>query len=371
MQGADSARGKADITLTVAIPTLNEERHIGAVLESVIEQVDPATAEVFVLDGGSTDRTREIVEAFSARHPFVRLVPNPKRLQSAAVNLAASIAAPTSRTLLRVDAHALYPGHFVRTCVQALATSGAVSTVVPMHTVGQGCFQRAVAAAQNSPLGNGGSRHRVLGRSGYVDHGHHAAFDLAAFRAAGGYDETFSHNEDAELDHRLTTAGGRIFLCAEAVVTYFPRDRATALARQYFNHGRGRARTLLRHAIRPKPRQLLPPLALVGSVAGIGLAAVEPLFLALPLTYAALCNGIAAAAAIRERDRCLLAMGLAAMVMHFSWSLGFFRAVADHARARALGRASPGTDARPRRLPGRIASATMLEKINPMRDQAP
>ena len=40
-------------------------------------------------------------------------------------------------------------------------------------------------------------------KSGYVDHGHHAAFRAASFKAIGGYDETFSHNEDAEFDGAL------------------------------------------------------------------------------------------------------------------------------------------------------------------------
>ena len=30
---------------------------------------------------------------------------------------------------------------------------------------------------------------------------------IAAFRGVGGYDESFSHNEDAELDYRLRQAG--------------------------------------------------------------------------------------------------------------------------------------------------------------------
>ena len=35
---------------------------------------------------------------------------------------------------------------------------------------------------------------------------------IAAFRAVGGYDESFSHNEDAELDYRLRQAGYRIWM---------------------------------------------------------------------------------------------------------------------------------------------------------------
>ena len=50
--------------LAVVIPTLNEERKIGACLEAVGK---PDGVEVVVCDGGSTDRTRELAAAVGAR----------------------------------------------------------------------------------------------------------------------------------------------------------------------------------------------------------------------------------------------------------------------------------------------------------------
>ncbi len=64
--------------------------------------------------------------------------------------------------------------------------------VVPLRTIGVTPLQRAIAAAQNSRLGNGGSAHRLGGISGYVSHGHHAIFDRREFLRVGGYDESFS-----------------------------------------------------------------------------------------------------------------------------------------------------------------------------------
>src|SRR6185312_4359051 len=93
---------------------------------------------------------------------------------------------------------------------------------------------------------------------GWVDHGHHALFDLDHFFGVGGYDESFRANEDAEFDVRLVRGGGRVWLSGEVRVTYYPRATATSLFRQYLHYGQGRARTLLRHRMRPKLRQLLP-----------------------------------------------------------------------------------------------------------------
>src|SRR4029077_12194945 len=94
-------------------------------------------------------------------------------------------------------------------------------------------------------------------RDRWVDHGHHALMTLEAFNAVGGYDETFSHNEDAELDARLTQQGYRIFLTGEVPIVYYPRRNPAALFRQYRNVGRGRARNFLKHCRNAKPRHLV------------------------------------------------------------------------------------------------------------------
>ena len=93
-----------------------------------------------------------------------------------------------------------------KNCWRRSDRTKADSVVVSMNAEGSACLQRAAAAAQNSLLGNGGSSHRIRSDGRWVDHGHHALMTTAAFKAVGGYDEAFSHNEDAELDVRLTKA---------------------------------------------------------------------------------------------------------------------------------------------------------------------
>ncbi|MBV8092438.1 MAG: glycosyltransferase family 2 protein [Acetobacteraceae bacterium] len=317
--------------VTIAIPVLNEARYIRACIESLLVQAPFDTFEILILDGGSTDGTVDIAAAMAADHACIRVVHNPKRLQSAAINLAARVAAPESTVILRADAHSVYPLNYLRDCVTALTSTGATSVVVPMRTVGQRGFQKAVAAAQNSRLGNGGSPHRVGGCSRFVDHGHHAAFDRQFFMAVGGYNDAFTPNEDAEHDCRAIQAGGRIWMCVEATVTYFPRRDPLSLARQYFRHGGARARTLLAHRIRPKLRQLASLIILTGCAAGLALAPANPVTALFPVLYAASCLTWGSVAAIRDRDPWLLAMGPAAMIMHLSWGAGFLRTCLIHA----------------------------------------
>ena len=313
--------------VTIVLPALNEEAYIEAAISTILPTGVDFDYEVLVMDGGSTDRTVELVQAMSRQNSRIRVLDNVKRLQSAGVNEAARQAHPDSTVIIRADCHAIYPPNFVRRCISVLDINAVQSVVVPMKTVGTSAFQRAAAAAQNSVLGNGGSAHRRGTWSGLVDHGHHAAFDRAFFQAVGGYDETFSHNEDAELDFRIGQKGGRIWLDSENVVTYFPRKSLTTLARQYFKHGAGRARTIRKHAMRPKARQLAPVFILSSFAGGIALIPSSSAFLIPALGYSLACCAVGAAQAVRQREASLLMMGPAAIAMHLGWATGFVRTV--------------------------------------------
>lgn len=323
--------------LLIVIPTLDEARHIGGLLDWLAPRLERLGARLVVADGGSTDGTCDIVAARAAASNRIELLPNPARLQAAGVNLAVRrLAGPSTEWLLRLDAHAAYPEDFCETVLGEGRATGADSVVVSMVAQGEGLWQRAIALAQNSRFGNGGAAHRLAGRGRWVDHGHHALMRLDAFRDAGGYDEGFSHNEDAELDLRLMRAGRRIWLTGATSVTYFPRTTPWRLALQYARFGQGRARTLLKHGRRPGARQAI----VIALAPALLLAALTPLspVLSLPLVLwllACLLAGVSIARSARD-SRGFVA-GPMAGLMHVSWSLGFWR----EALGRSLSRRRP------------------------------
>jgi len=68
------------IDLSVVIPAFNEELRIGPTLERLHAHLAarPMSYEILVVDDGSRDRTREVVEAAAARIPNVVLVCQPR-----------------------------------------------------------------------------------------------------------------------------------------------------------------------------------------------------------------------------------------------------------------------------------------------------
>src|SRR5688500_4407345 len=74
--------------ISVVLPVRNEERFIAHTLSQLLAQdYDPLCFELLVVDGCSSDRTREIVAELCRRHPQVQLLHNPKKLSSAARNI--------------------------------------------------------------------------------------------------------------------------------------------------------------------------------------------------------------------------------------------------------------------------------------------
>jgi succinoglycan biosynthesis protein ExoA len=313
--------------ILAVIPTLNEERHIETCIRSLMAG-DTMLRKVplVVADGGSSDMTVAIVERLKTEFPNLQVIHNPKRLQAAAINLAVSTAS-TAQTwyVLRCDAHSIYPAGFILSVARTLKATGAASVVIPMDAIGETCFERANAWIVDTPLGSGGSAHRGGKVSGYVDHGHHAGFDIMMYRQLGGYDESFSHNEDAEYDERVAQAGGKIYLDADIRISYIPRGSVSRLARQYFNYGKGRARNVRKHGQRLKLRQALPIFALLTSGFGLLVAPFFPPAILLPAGYIGVLAAASVAVAIWKRSICGLLAGLISGTMHMSWAAGFLK----------------------------------------------
>lgn len=313
----------------IIIPCLNEEKFIASLVENLVADTADLSPVIVIADGKSTDRTAQISKELTEKFPNVVYLLNEKRLQSAAINLAVQNFGDGKEVFIRIDAHADYPSGFCQTLIAEQKETSADSVVVAMNTVGKDGFQKAVAAAQNSKLGNGGSDHRnTVGNGKWVDHGHHALMRIESFRAVGGYDEDFSHNEDAELDIRLTKSGYKIWLTGKTDMTYYPRSTSASLYRQYYKFGEGRAKTVLKHKMIPRIRQMIP----VGVAPAVVLAAIGFLFsISIFKTpfylWALICLSYGVFMAYGAKDKDIILSGWAIMVMHFAWSVGFIRQV--------------------------------------------
>jgi len=269
--------------VTIAMPCLDEEAYIEACIRSVASQDYPRERlEILVADGGSTDRTREILGHLAAEDPRIAVIDNPYRIQAAGMN--EIIKRARGEVIVRMDVHCEYAKDYVSKCIEALERSGADNTGGAQRARARSWFQKALCAALESPLGVGGAAYRSAENEGFVDTVFLGAFRRRVFETVGMYDPKAITNEDAELNQRILAAGGKVFLSKDVVVHYFPRDSFATLAKQYYKYGRGRARTLLKLG---KFLSVRPALPFMMVVSGAALAATSALHPFTPFAFGA------------------------------------------------------------------------------------
>ena len=300
--------GAGPLTVSVVIPVYNEERHIEDTLDAVAAQTYPAITEVLVIDGGSQDRTRALV---AARNSNVRILDNPRRIQSAALNI--GLAAAQGDVIVRVDGHCRIASDYVERCVAALEQTGAAMVGGAMTPLAEGWLTEGIAAAMTSPFGVGPARFHVGGQPAWADTVYLGAYRTETARAAGGYREDVGVNEDAELAIRMRARGG-VWFDPSIRSTYTPRPSLKAVVRQFYRYGRSRAATVRRHPSSLAPRQLAAPMLLLGLA--------SPWRKPVAAAYAAVVLGVGARQLVR-RPRSAAGFTLALPAMHLPWGAGF------------------------------------------------
>ncbi len=262
--------------LSAIIPCRNERSHIETCVRSLLSQDRPQGGiEVIIVDGLSDDGTREILKALCKEHSELRVVDNPHRITPCAMNV--GIRAARGRYIAILGAHCDYASDYLLVCAALLDEHPEVGCVGgPIISVGKSLFGQAVAAAMSHPVGIGNARHRHPDFEGYAEGACFPVFRKEIFETVGLYDERLVRNQDDELNYRFTKQGGKVFLSPRACATYFVRETATSLFRQYFEYGYWRVAVLKKHRVPASFRQIVPPLFMSLMVASVVVGLLLP-----------------------------------------------------------------------------------------------
>ena len=134
--------------VSVVVPCRNEEQFIAGCLDSILASDFPKDRlEVLVVDGVSEDGTRRIVNGYAEKHPFIRLLTNPKKTIPGAMNI--GIDGSRGGIIMKMDAHTIYAPDYISQCVRFLEEYGAdnVGGVVRTLPRTQTLVGRAIALA--------------------------------------------------------------------------------------------------------------------------------------------------------------------------------------------------------------------------------
>ena len=210
--------------VSIVMPLYNEEGYIKKCLDSLLLQdYSLDLMEWIFVDGGSTDRTKDILCEYQAKYPkLIQIYDNPHKTVPYAMNI--GIEKATGKYIIRLDAHSDYQKDYIRKCVYYLNKTGADNVGGVEETKSKGTIGKAIALMLSSKFGVGNSQFRTNGISGYVDTVPFGAFRREVFEKWGGYDERLTRNQDNEMNYRIRKNGGKIYLSNEIRFSYYCRD---------------------------------------------------------------------------------------------------------------------------------------------------
>jgi len=314
-------------TVSVIVPCYNEEATIRLLLEALYSQTYPRTEiEVLVSDGQSTDRTRDVITAFQASHPDLRIRILDNELRTIPSGLNVAIRAAIGEYVVRLDAHSRPYPDYIQRCVQALheAKGDNVGGVWEIHPGGASWISRSIAVAAAHPLGVGDAHYRVGGQARRVDTVPFGAYRRSLVERIGLYDESLLTNEDYEFNVRVRNSGGIVWLDPMIRCVYFARSNLPALGHQYFRYGFWKGKMLQRNPKSIRWRQLLPPLFVLSLLLLLAASILSPVFapilLFLVAFYLLVLILAGLSTALSKRDLPLIiGFPLAVATMHLTW----------------------------------------------------
>jgi glycosyltransferase involved in cell wall biosynthesis len=320
--------------VSIVIPMLNEEKHIGGCLDSILSGSFPLErCEVLVVDGGSVDRSREIVQDRMKQYPSIRLLENPRRVKGVAMNI--GIRNARGEYILRMDAHSEYPRDYVQNCLEELERTGADNvggswTVVP----GKPTFlAKALALTVQHPFGVGDAKYR-MGGGGYVDTVPFGAFRREVFVRVGLFRENLVVHQDYEMNARIRAAGGKIYLSERIHNTYFHVSTLGGYLRKAWSYGYWSARSTLLHPYSFAWRHFASLLFVLVLLAGAGVAAFwRPAgvgVLGILGAYALLAVAASAQVGWQEGWRFVPLLPVLFFLRHITYGLGTLAGFLDH-----------------------------------------
>jgi glycosyltransferase involved in cell wall biosynthesis len=234
--------------VSVVVAVLNEVERIEDLVRSILAQDLAEPFELVLVDGMSTDGTREklrkIIAEVAVPNRCVRLLDNPKQRTPYAFNIGLHEAQGEFFALF--GAHASYEPSYLRTCVEAIrATSDRVAVGGMVRTVPSNSSLpcRLVVDVLTSEFASSKSSFRTQ-VSGSVDNLAFPVVRRSELIAAGGYDERLLRNQDNEMNGRLRQSGMKLELTDQTSASYFPASTPKKLIRYARRNGWWNAKTV-------------------------------------------------------------------------------------------------------------------------------
>jgi glycosyltransferase involved in cell wall biosynthesis len=228
--------------VSVIATVLNEGDSIYRLLDSLLSQ-SRVPDEVVISDGGSTDKTIEVLKRYQSQLPL-KIVDSPASNISQGRN--AAIAAANGPIIAVTDAGVVLSQDWLLELVRPYEEFGAEMVGGWFEADPYSDFEVAMGATVLPSL-------QEIDPGKFLPSSRSASFKKSDWAAIGGYPEWLDFSEDLVFDRELVKRNGSFHFSPKAVVYFRPRSSLRVFARQYYHYARGDGKANLwqkRHAIR-------------------------------------------------------------------------------------------------------------------------
>lgn len=274
-------------TVSITIPCRNEELYIEKCVVSLLENSYPnKLITIYVCDGLSDDKTRDIVKKISEKHDNVLLLDNKKKTTPYALNIGLKKSRADIKIIL--GAHSEVDKDFIKESVHTFERDEEIGCVGGvLENIYENSISEIIGIAMSSPFGVGNAHFRTGAKDGYVDTVAFGAYKSEIFEKIGYFDESLTRNQDDEFNFRVIKNGFKIFLSKKIKCKYYVRGSFKKLYRQYYQYGYWKVFVNKKHRTVTSIRQLIPLFFVLFVCIGGGLSFIHHYIL---YVYFALCS---------------------------------------------------------------------------------
>ena len=257
--------------VSVLIPCRNEVNSIESCLNNIYSFHPPAGGfEVIVIDGMSTDGTRDALFRLKEQHPDLLVIDNLHKTVPHAMNL--GILQAQGEYIVRTDVRCVHPQNYLKDLIALSERTNADNVGGVLVPAGNTYVQKSIALSYRSPIAMGGALRDRGDFVGETDAVYGGCFQKKRLLEVGLYDEKMIRNQDDELSFRLRKLGGKVIQSGRIKIQYFPRKSFRQLFKQFLQYGYWKVYVLEKHPRQASWRHFVPAI-LVSGFAVLGIAA--------------------------------------------------------------------------------------------------
>ena len=225
--------------ISIGVVALNEENYLPQLLEDLKKQTYPhKQIEILLVDGGSKDQTKEIMNQFKNDSDFfdVQVLDNPKKIQSAGWNVVFDHF--NGEAIIRIDAHSSIPENFVENNVKCLNKGENVCGGIRPNLIDQtNNWKKTLLCAESSMFGSSIASYRREAKQEYVKSLFHACYRREVIKKVGYFNEQLGRTEDNEYHYRVRQAGYQICMDPSIISYQYARPNLKAMLKQKYGNG--------------------------------------------------------------------------------------------------------------------------------------